>query len=87
MWEEIIYLVAAETREEAVQRAEIIAKRDEISYDTETDRVNWRFSRVIDVSHLEYEKIEEGHEIFSRFLTAEQADTLARNGFAGETGD
>ena len=81
MWEEIIYLIVAPTQEDAVEQAKIIAAKDQVSYSTDNDEVSWIFSKILHISPIEYKKIENGSEIFSRFLTTEQVNCLSHNFF------
>ena len=81
MWEEVVYWISASDRDAAAEQAERAAKRDEHEYDSVTgNRVRWKFQQVTHVSPMEYDRARNGEEIFSRFLTAEQARVLSRDG-------
>ena len=82
LWEEVVYWIKAYDPEEAAEKAEEIAKKDEHSYlGIEGDMIHWKFSSVLHVSPMEYEKAVDGKEIFSRFLATPQAEILTQNLF------
>ena len=77
--EEIIYLIDAISSDDAEEKAKIIAKNNECSYqNVDGEMINWTFEKIIHVCPLEIEEFNDGTEIFSRFLNTNQARTIQK---------
>lgn len=80
LWEEIVYLVDAFTEDEAREKAELIGKKNEVSYQTVSGRqIVWKFQKITHLSSLEVSDISDGTEVFSRFLNSKQVEILDQN--------
>jgi Domain of unknown function (DUF4288) len=78
LWEEVFLLVDAIDDEDAARRAEEIAKSKEHEYEVSEPTphtLRWTFSRI-ERTHTVEGPLEDGVEIFSRFLTASEAESL-----------
>jgi len=76
LWEERIILVSALDEEEAEEKA----KKNAIKYESEfmvsdTVEVKWKFHKVESVFFID-EKLNDGCELFSRFLKASEAKSI-----------
>ena len=79
MWEEIVFLVDACIEDEAIERVTEMAMAAETQYVSVTNEdVYWKFMRIFHVSPLEVENLRDGSEVFSRFLDAEQVESLSK---------
>lgn len=77
LWEESILLLDAYSEEEACQRAELIARAEECEYETvASEKLKWVFVRVATVEPLDTDILAHGTELFSRFLSAREAESL-----------
>ncbi|HEY6351868.1 MAG TPA: DUF4288 domain-containing protein [Candidatus Angelobacter sp.] len=77
LWEEQIFLVDAESENDAKHKAELLAQRDECEYTVRNgSSLTWRFNCVSKVYKLPDEDIRDGVEIFSRFLKDSEAKSL-----------
>lgn len=77
LWEEVIHLIQAESEEEALRKADAIGKKSELNYRVDSgDRVKWRFFKTESVALIEMQELADGAEIFSRFITAQEAHSL-----------
>ena len=78
VWEECIYLVAAETSHQALEEAEKIGLSLQTSYTTASaDVATWLFVKVERI--VEISTLEAGQEIFSRFLKRAEAESLLKS--------
>jgi hypothetical protein len=77
LWEEIIFLIEAFTKDEAYDKCIERCKEEEISYISATnENVVWKFKEILHVSPLEVNTFSDGVEVFSRFLNKKQAKML-----------
>jgi len=77
LWEESIFLVRAESYAEAQQQAELLGKVQEHEYVSVTgDLVRWTFQQVESIFEIQDNTIEHGTEIFSRFLSSSDVESL-----------
>jgi hypothetical protein len=77
LWEEIVHLIDAESEEQALAKADAIGRASELNYQVDSgDNVKWRFVKTESVALIEMQELKDGAEIFSRFLTAEEAHSL-----------
>jgi hypothetical protein len=78
-FEEILVLVEAESEREAWQKAEAIGERIAVEYQREANpNTRWEFVGVLSVQEVLDESLQEGAELFTRFLTAKEARKLLR---------
>ena|SRR5437667_11791642 len=76
LWEECLTLVRAETEEEARREGEHIGKAKEHEYVSAIgDLVRWTFQQIESVSEIE--SLEHGSELFSRFLSQSEVESLS----------
>jgi hypothetical protein len=74
-WEESLFLIRADAEEEARREAERIGRAEEHEYVSATgDLVRWRFQQIESVSPIE--ALEHGSQLFSRFLSKQEAESL-----------
>jgi hypothetical protein len=86
LWEESIVLISAGDVAAAQQAAEAIGRNSEQEYESATgDRVVWRFYAVDRVVEVLSDTLEDGTEIFSRFLKEDEALSLLQP-FEGKEG-
>ncbi len=79
LWEEQIFLVNAESEEDARHKAELLAQRDECEYAVvDGSSVRWRFSCISKVYPVVDQEIRDGVEIFSRFLKDSEVKSLLK---------
>src|SRR5262245_27907827 len=77
LWEESVYLVQADSEEEAKRAGEVIGKTLDVKYTSATgDFVHWTFERVESVYEILDETIGHGTEVFSRFLRTSEVESL-----------
>jgi hypothetical protein len=77
LWEERIVLVRADTEEQARHEGELIGKAEEHEYTAATgELVLWVFRRVESVCAIP--KLDHGTELFSRFLSKQEVETLLK---------
>src|SRR5262249_27059457 len=75
LWEERIILVRAKTETEACEEGERIGKAGEHEYIAANgDLVRWTFRQVERVSAVEV--LDHGTELFSRFLSKQEVESL-----------
>jgi len=78
-WEESIILIQAADEDEARKKGEETGKKAEHEYDAISgDHIKWVFDRVADIYELVPNKLEEGTEVFSRFLRDSEVKSLSR---------
>jgi hypothetical protein len=79
MWEESVLLIEATAAEEAERRAAVHARQHEASYLGQgEDVVTWRFEGITAVYELVDQELRDGAELFSRFLSTDEAASLRR---------
>jgi hypothetical protein len=77
LWEEEIILVSATDASDAQNRAAQIAKEQEHEYLSGAgDVIHWIFRQIGTVYQIETELLQDGVELFSRFLRATEASSL-----------
>jgi hypothetical protein len=75
LWEERVVLVRAESEEEARHQGELIGKAGEHEYTAASgDLVRWVFRQIESVSAIEV--LEHGTELFCRFLSKQEVESL-----------
>jgi len=77
LWEERIVLLRAGSQQRAVEQAEHMGSSDEVAYATAAGEVQWRFVRVERVCAIDADELASGTEVFSRFLSAAEAESLS----------
>ena len=76
-FEESIVLLQANDEEEAWQKAETLGKQLAAEYQREAERsTRWEFVGVLKVYEVLEETLQDGTELFARFLTAKEARKL-----------
>jgi hypothetical protein len=77
LWEERVFLVQAEDEDQARQEAERIGKAEEHEYLAATgDLVRWTFQQIESISALDSDTLENVTEVFSRFLSSAEVESL-----------
>lgn len=77
LWEEKIFLVQAASEALAVVASKELALTQEVDYRTDDDGVvRWTFRTVASVCAIDSAEISSGVEVFSRFITASEAESL-----------
>ena len=77
LWEEIIIIVEAPSRDEAEALARRNALTREVGYEVAgNDFVTWVFDSVFDVCEVESEPLSSGTEVFSRFMRESEVRSL-----------
>ncbi len=77
LWEETICLFQAATEEEAEKMAEEKGRSAETSFQSiEGHTVEWTYDGILSIYCLSTENVDDGTEIFSRFLSEEQVKSL-----------
>ena len=77
LWEERILLIEATDETQARKRAETLANAEEHEYLGATgDNVAWRFRRLERVFAIDADILENGTELFSRFLQHREVESL-----------
>jgi len=77
LWEESIFLVRAESEEEARQKADRLGKAEEHEYVAANgEMTQWTFQGVERIQEILDDKLEDGTEIFSRFLRGPEVQSL-----------
>jgi hypothetical protein len=75
LWEERIVLVEAGSEDEAKRKGERLGKAEEVEYISATgDLVRWTFQQLERVCQIE--ALQDGSELFSRFLSQAEVDSL-----------
>jgi hypothetical protein len=78
LWEERIILIHASNEDEARTEAERIAKNEEVEYVAAAgNRVHWTFERIESIHTILAETLENGTEVFARFLQTSQVECLS----------
>src|SRR5438552_18123558 len=78
LWEERVFLVQAETEDQARQEAERIGKNEEHAYVAANgDLVRWVLVQIASISPLLEDTLGNGTEVFSRFLSSAQVESLS----------
>jgi hypothetical protein len=77
LWEDSIVLIRAQSRDEAQKQAEALGKGEEHEYVSASgDLVKWTFQGVESIHEILDDTLENGTEIFSRFLRAREVESL-----------
>jgi hypothetical protein len=77
LWEERVVLVQAADEAEARRRGEILGRAEEHEYRSATgDQVRWTFRQVERVYPIDAEVLEDGTEVFARFLRSCEVESL-----------
>jgi hypothetical protein len=77
LWEERIVLIRAADEEEARMKAEDIGKRREHEYPAAAGNpVRWTFEKIESVRQILGDHLEHGTEVYSRFLSASEVESL-----------
>ena len=77
LWEERIVLMQVESAEVALHLAQELGVSREQTYPAQgRDVVTWRFRRVERVYEIQAEVPDSGVEVFSRYLRAEEVESL-----------
>ena len=76
IWEESIRLIEAETDADARNEAERIGRSEKVAYQAQNDVVLWTFERVERVCPIDKDELENGVELFSRFLRESEVMSL-----------
>lgn len=77
VWEERIVIISASSQEEALSKAARIGGGEPVHYETSDGGVvTWKLVRVERVFEIDSECIDEGVEVFSRFLKKSEAESL-----------
>jgi hypothetical protein len=78
-WEESAILIQATDEDEARKKGEEAGKKAEHEYDPISgDHIKWIFEKVTVVYEITPNKLEEGTEVFSRFLRDSEVKSLSR---------
>jgi hypothetical protein len=78
LWQESIVLVHASNEDEARREAERIAKEAEHEYVAAAGNlVRWTFERIESIHSILSETLENGTEVFARFLQESQVESLS----------
>lgn len=79
VWEEIVLLVYASDEEEAKRKAIAYGKSRESSYNNEYgELVSWKFVQIERVCLVEDESLNDGTELFSRFLKESEVESMLK---------
>lgn len=79
LFEESLILIEAEDEEAARAAGVARGKADEVEFATSaSDSVRWTFVRILAVHEIGPERPTSGSEVFSRFLSGAEAQSLSR---------
>src|SRR5438876_745565 len=82
LWEEQIFLVDAQHKEEALLKGEEFAKAGRPRYkNADGEVICWKFERVESIHELLEQEVKSGTEVFSRFLRHGQVESLLKDAF------
>lgn len=76
LWEESIRLIKADTEGVARDKAQRLGEAQKISYRTSEGNVAWTFERVERICLIETASIDDGTELFSRFLRDSEVKSM-----------
>jgi len=77
LWEECVYLIQAETHDEAMKNAISIGRKNEVEYAvSDNDNVSWKFVKVERLIQIDTNELKNGTEVFSRFLRDKEVESL-----------
>lgn len=84
-YEESFVLIRASSLEEAQEKANRYAQREQASYfNDQHERITWSLKQVIDVNTVLDEKLEDGAELYARHFTNYEAYRLFEPLLSGE---
>ncbi|XXT16180.1 DUF4288 domain-containing protein [Sorangium sp. So ce429] len=70
MFEECFVLIRADSDEQAIARAEQRSKDQETCYDNAAGQeIHWKLKRVVDVSRILSDNLDDGAELYARHFT------------------
>lgn len=76
LWEEQIILISALNETEAKEKAEIYAMEQQVDFDTTGDvKIKWKYHQIERVFLID-DDLEDGTELFSRFLRNSEVESL-----------
>ena len=78
VWEQSIRLIEAETEAQAREEAERIGRAQKVSYQAQNDVVLWTFEGVERLYAIDRPELQNGVELFSRFLSDDTVTSLAK---------
>lgn len=79
IWTQVVYLVDAESDEEARQKAEDLARQREGEYETaDGSRVRWEFVVIDEIEYFEDRELRDGMVLYSRLLRDSEAASLLK---------
>jgi hypothetical protein len=77
LWEESIRLIKAETKDQAMEKAQALGRASPLTFSVQTgDKVTWVFVKVERIFEIDEESLKDGTEIFSRFLRDSEVQSL-----------
>jgi hypothetical protein len=77
LWQELIILIEAKDELQAEQKAANFGKAQQHDYKNEKEeRVSWRFIQIERVCLIDAQVLEDGCELFSRFLRDSEVKSL-----------
>jgi hypothetical protein len=75
--EECIYIIQASDEDTALRKGELLAHQQKCCFKVDDlNESNWEFDSIINVHEILDSELKDGSEIFSRFLTGEEARLL-----------
>ncbi len=79
LWEEQLFLVDAESEEDARAKGKQLAEGERAKYrNAAGDMIRWRVKKIESVYQIMDEEVKSGTEVFSRFLREEQVKSLLK---------
>jgi len=77
IWEESVIFVFAKNEEEAVRKAEKLGKEREVTYKAASgNMLSWKFIQIEKTFEILDFRMEDGIEIFSRFLKNAEVESI-----------
>jgi cysteine synthase len=76
LWEESIRLISADSEAQAMEKAKRLGESERVSYGVSGGTRTWVFSRVERVYAIETDRLDDGVELFSRFLRDSEVVSL-----------
>ena len=79
LWEEQIFLIDAESEEDARVKGEQVARAERAEYrNAAGEMIHWKFKNIESVHQIMDEELKSGTEVFSRFLREEQVQSMLK---------